>query len=556
MGPEWSVGNLCALPATRERILVLSKTTNLVVAVLVLIFYSNLAGAKPNAATTGYTGTLTQYTGPSTITQDGITLENMRFNGIIRIAANNVTIRNCLSQVSRQTTYNFFVEFGYTGTLIEDCEIRGAFVSGVYGAHMTLRGSHIWEMGSDAIKSFGNFVIENNYVERLHYIPDAHADVIQHNDGDNLTVRGNNFECFLSVPPDFGCSIAIFINDTTAPVDNVHIDNNWLDGGNYTLQIQDPDNSGSITNVRVTNNQFGQGFRFGAVLFQGTTLLEYCGNRWESTQQLLNGQSECSGGSPPVPQPEPEPEPEPEPTQTFVAPPSISPQGGLFTSPVSVTLSSEDGGTIYYTLDGSTPNSNSAIVYTGPVVVADTTEFRSIVELAGGATSQPTQANFLFGDFPVDSDWVTSEVTRGDHSYVIEMVVTPEGDGVDFVLGLGNRLVSEYADTAVAVRFAQTGQVDVRNGDRYQAERLVEYDPGRGHKIRMETDLSTRTYSVWVELTDGTLARLAKDFSFRTQQSNISEITNFGAVSLFGRTRVSNLEALPVVPEETPFSLD
>ena len=118
---------------------------------------------------------------------------------------------------------------------------------------------------------------------------------------------------------------------------------------------------------------------------------------------LLDGQEECNGGSPPVPQPTPEPE-------SSVNPPNIEPLGGVFSAPVTVTLSSVDGGTIYYTLDGSAPSSAS-LEYTGPVVVTDTSEIRSIAQVADGTTSSESQAAYVFGAFYVEDDWTSVALT-------------------------------------------------------------------------------------------------------------------------------------------------
>ena len=273
----------------------LGKIANLVFVSLLLVVTSNFAFAKPNASTTGYTGTLTPYTGPNTIRVDGTVLENVEFDGQINIEANNVTIRNCLSIVPRNGPLNNFRINSGSNILIEDCEMRGARNSAVFGSNFTVRGSHIWDMGADGFKPFGNVVIENNYVERLHYVPDAHADIIQMRNGDGLIVRGNNFECFLDVPPDYGCSIAIFVNDSNGQTSNVLIEGNYLDGGNFTVQLEDKGPSGGPNNVRLRNNFFGTGFRFGPLRVSGFELVEDCGNRFEVSGVLLDGQEECNG---------------------------------------------------------------------------------------------------------------------------------------------------------------------------------------------------------------------------------------------------------------------
>ena len=55
----------------------------------------------------------------------------------------------------------------------------------------------------------------------------------------------------------------------------------------------------------------------------------------------------------------------------------IEPMGGIFNSPVTVTMNSESNSTIYYTTDGSVPTDKSA-VYNGPIEVSSTAVFRAV----------------------------------------------------------------------------------------------------------------------------------------------------------------------------------
>jgi len=59
-----------------------------------------------------------------------------------------------------------------------------------------------------------------------------------------------------------------------------------------------------------------------------------------------------------------------------VYPPTISPNGGSFAGPVTVTISGSDP--TYYTLDGSSPDSSqSDFLYTGPITISTTTTVRA-----------------------------------------------------------------------------------------------------------------------------------------------------------------------------------
>jgi uncharacterized repeat protein (TIGR03806 family) len=51
-------------------------------------------------------------------------------------------------------------------------------------------------------------------------------------------------------------------------------------------------------------------------------------------------------------------------------PPTVNPEGGTFTGSVNVSLDATNGATVYYTLDGSLPTTNS-ILYTGPFALSN-----------------------------------------------------------------------------------------------------------------------------------------------------------------------------------------
>src|ERR1019366_6335998 len=75
--------------------------------------------------------------------------------------------------------------------------------------------------------------------------------------------------------------------------------------------------------------------------------------------------------------------------------PTISPNGGYFTNSVTVTLAGTTLGTsLYYTLDNSTPSTNSTL-YAAPFVVTNTTAVKVLAFKAGAVPSAVVSATFI-----------------------------------------------------------------------------------------------------------------------------------------------------------------
>ncbi|MBU6451592.1 MAG: chitobiase/beta-hexosaminidase C-terminal domain-containing protein, partial [Cyanobacteria bacterium REEB67] len=71
--------------------------------------------------------------------------------------------------------------------------------------------------------------------------------------------------------------------------------------------------------------------------------------------------------------------------------PAISPSTGVYsTAQASATITADAGASIYFTLDGSTPNPASSTPYTAPITLNSVNTIKAIAVLSGVSSSVTT----------------------------------------------------------------------------------------------------------------------------------------------------------------------
>jgi hypothetical protein len=124
---------------------------------------------------------------------------------------------------------------------------------------------------------------------------------------------------------------------------------------------------------------------------------------------------------------------EPVKTQTYVigtgpdvTPPTTAadPAGGTYNPPVSVTLMPDEPATTYYTTDGSTPDTGSA-VYASPISLSENTTLMFFsVDAAGNEESVKTE-DYMFIDSDVTPPITTADPPGGTYDSEVSVTLTP-----------------------------------------------------------------------------------------------------------------------------------
>ena len=200
------------------------------------------------------------------ITEDGTVVDGLDIDGCVDVLANDVTIRNTRIRCGDDRV-KLVVRIGgdNTGLLIEDSEIdgRGELEVGVGWGHYTLRRVDIHDVVDGA--HFGDdSVIEECWIHDMARIRPLHPDALQTTSASHAVVRGNVLDPARTSNGDHnnaGLMMGSELGDRL--VDDVLVEHNLFDGGNYSLNIRGDVNA---RNVTIRDNVFGGGARYGAVL--------------------------------------------------------------------------------------------------------------------------------------------------------------------------------------------------------------------------------------------------------------------------------------------------
>lgn len=164
-------------------------------------------------------------------------------------------------------------------------------------------------------------------------------------------------------------------------------------------------------------------------------------------------------------------------------------------------------------------------------------------------TSSADQAAALDACSPVaeaGGPWWNQGFPDQTRRFHVEFDATPSAVGLDAVIGLASGPAADFPALAAIVRFNASGSIDVRDGDTYHAIFNMPYSAGTTYHIRIDLDVRTRKYSVFVLL--GTYVAIARDYAFRTEQAGATVLGDIasevdgasGSIAVCGVTVVAD----------------
>jgi hypothetical protein len=95
---------------------------------------------------------------------------------------------------------------------------------------------------------------------------------------------------------------------------------------------------------------------------------------------------------------------------------------------------------------------------------------------------------------------------------------------VDGVIGFSQDSPDEYNDLSCKIRFRNDGRLDVSNGSSYTSDQVVTYSADQNFIFRLNGDIDTQTYSVWVTPEGENEILLADTYTFHPSPGTINSI--------------------------------
>lgn len=139
--------------------------------------------------------------------------------------------------------------------------------------------------------------------------------------------------------------------------------------------------------------------------------------------------------------------------------------------------------------------------------------------------------------------WQRESFDSQSGTFTAHWVVTPTADAMDGAVGLSAGAADAWRELAAIVRFNTSGNIDVRDGGTYRADRTYQYRSGTSYTVRAEIDVAVHRYSVYVAAPGVSEQRIAQGYAFRTEQQSVTRLDNSIATAELGGLAACDFEA-------------
>src|SRR6266576_1371899 len=174
----------------------------------------------------------------------------------------------------------------------------------------------------------------------------------------------------------------------------------------------------------------------------------------------------------------------------------------------------------------------------------NTSTWNSITEVAIPGTTTTTAPSC----WTSAGTWRNNSIPSQAGAFEAQFDATPTAANMNGVVGFANGPAADWTNLAAIVRFNSTGTIDARNGGDYAAATAIPYTAGTSYHVRLDVDLASHTYDVYVTPAGATERPVGNAFAFRTEQSAVSALNTLGVYAAAGSATVCNVTLAASTP--------
>jgi len=194
--------------------------------------------------------------------------------------------------------------------------------------------------------------------------------------------------------------------------------------------------------------------------------------------------------------------------------------------------------------------------YTYEAVEERTDYLRFIASRNGYSDTATFKINAtLAGETSLLNQWQAFEIENQTGEFIAEFDMVASMDSIDAVTGFLKGIPTSFGDLSCIIRFTKDGRLDARNGGTYEYDADIPYTAGQNIHVRMEINVGTNTYDVFVTPEGGEEQQLADDYAFRRSNINLDHWAiiygDWEPVNV-GSHRVSNMTITTISQNEAP----
>jgi len=140
------------------------------------------------------------------------------------------------------------------------------------------------------------------------------------------------------------------------------------------------------------------------------------------------------------------------------------------------------------------------------------------------------------------ASWQNLTLASQTGTFTATYYMVPSAQGLDAVTGFSNGPATDYTNLAPIIRFNPTNTFDARDGAVYAAMNTLGYTTGQQYLVKLDINVTNRTYNAYVTPQGGAAVQIASNYAFRTEQASVSSLNNLDFIAAVGAFQVCDLQ--------------